>query len=91
MFIVPILAIYILFFSENIIENDVPTNPEYQELLNNIPDYDGENYVIINNYKPFFTEEEKTLSSFEYYSDLDELGRAGVAFAIIRSTPSETN
>ena len=32
---------------------------------------------------PFFIEEEKTLSSFEYYSDLDELGRAGVAFANI--------
>ena len=46
-----------------------------------IPEYTGEPYVCINDNVPFFTEEEKTKDTFESYSELDNLGRCGVAFA----------
>jgi DNA-entry nuclease len=46
-----------------------------------IPEYTDEPYVTINNNQPFFTEEDRTDISFELYSDLDDLGRCGVAFA----------
>lgn len=54
------------------------------DILSTIPDFSGEAYIVINDNIPFFTEEEKEcVSSFEIYSDLDELGRCGVAFANI--------
>ncbi len=46
-----------------------------------IPEFTGEPYSIINDNHPFFLEEDKNTSSFESYSELDELGRCGVAFA----------
>ena len=53
--------------------------------LNQIPDFDGETtFVAINNNVPTFTDEEKAKArsgSFEYYSELDSLGRVGIAHA----------
>ena len=53
--------------------------------LNQIPDFDGETtFVAINNYAPTFSDEDKAKArsgSFEYYSELDSLGRAGIAYA----------
>ena len=48
-----------------------------------IPEYDGvHSYVIVNDNVPFFTDEEKTNTEASIrYSELDELGRAGVAYA----------
>ena len=48
-----------------------------------IPEFSGEPYVVINNNQPDFTNEEKTTESYENYSDLDSLGRCGVAEANI--------
>ena len=53
------------------------------EAQNEIPEYNGEPYVIINNNVPFFTEEEITTDVFEEYSPLDNLGRCGTAYANI--------
>lgn len=49
--------------------------------LNNIPAYNGEIYVILNNNIPDFNQEDFTTKSFEKYSELDSLKRCGVAFA----------
>lgn len=53
--------------------------------LNQIPDFDGvTTFVAINNHIPTFTEEDKAKArsgSFEYYSELDSLGRVGIATA----------
>ena len=46
-----------------------------------IPDYSGSPYVIMNDGKPLFTDDDKSMISFETYSNLDSLGRCGVAFA----------
>ena len=46
-----------------------------------VPEYSGEAYAVINNNIPLFTEEDYTTESFETYSELDSLGRCGVAYA----------
>lgn len=51
--------------------------------INDIPEYSGEPFVTINNNIPYFTEDEITSSSFESYSQLDNLGRCGAAFASV--------
>jgi DNA-entry nuclease len=52
--------------------------------LDNIPAYSNSPYVEINNNKPSFkSSEKKNKKAFEKYSDLDELGRCGVAYANI--------
>lgn len=48
-----------------------------------IPQYDKNPYTIVNNNYPFFSDDEFVIYSFEKYSDLDELGRCGVAYANI--------
>ena len=50
---------------------------------NDIPEYSGTPYVILNNNKPEFTENEITTKAFEKYSELDNLSRCGVAFACL--------
>ena len=51
--------------------------------LDNIPVYSGIPYVVIDDNEPDFTEDELTDQSYESYSDLDELGRCGVATSSI--------
>lgn len=51
--------------------------------MSTIPAYSGENYVVLNDNKPEFTEEDYTSNTFENYSELDSLGRCGVAYANI--------
>ena len=46
-----------------------------------IPIYNGEPYTEIDGNVPSFDESDFSASSFETYSDLDELGRCGPAFA----------
>ena len=49
--------------------------------LDSIPEYSDSPYVIINDNIPSFEEKYFTKKSFEKYSNLDKLGRCGVAFA----------
>ena len=51
--------------------------------LDNIPEYSGEAYVALNGNKPSFKKSQLTTKAFEKYSDLDDLGRCGTAFANI--------
>lgn len=46
-------------------------------------EFSGEPYIELNNNKPDFSDEDKTEDAFENYSDLDKMGRCGVAFANI--------
>lgn len=70
---------------ENNIEENVTLNTEVISSVQNveIPEYNGKDYVEINNNIPFFKEDEYTQKPFENYSQLDELGRCGVAYANI--------
>ncbi len=49
--------------------------------LDNIPDYSNKPYIEINGNNPYFVSDDYTTTSFEEYSELDELGRCGVAYA----------
>lgn len=52
--------------------------------FDSIPEYRGTPYVEVNHDIPFFTDEEKqNRDAFEIYSELDSLGRCGVAYANI--------
>lgn len=51
--------------------------------IDNLPSYDGNDYIIINDNEPIFDEKEKNTNSFSKYSNLDSLDRAGMAFANI--------
>lgn len=51
--------------------------------LSTIPEYSSSPYVELNNNIPYFKEDDYTTKAFEKYSDWDELGRSGIAFANI--------
>lgn len=51
--------------------------------LSSVPDYSGSPYVAVNNNVPYFTQQDYTTESYEYYSPLDSLGRCGVCVASI--------
>ena len=61
------------FMTEPLIENHTYT-------LNDLPKYNGQAYVQINNNKPNFQEEDYNKETFETYSNLDYLNRAGTTF-----------
>ena len=51
--------------------------------LDSVPAYSGQPYVTLNNNVPDFTDADMQTTSYEEYSDLDNLGRCGAANAIV--------
>lgn len=51
--------------------------------IDEIPEYSGQPYVVINHNIPGFTREEITAAAYEAYSRRDILGRCGMAVACI--------
>jgi DNA-entry nuclease len=65
-------------------ENDRPSSTEVGfASVDGIPDYSGEPYVVLNGNQPDFKTEEITATSYEYYSELDYLGRCGYTVACV--------
>ena len=64
-------------YGENLeqINSSSKVNPE------DIPEYSGEPFLPVNENVPEFTDDERTAESYEYYSDLDWLGRCGETIA----------
>lgn len=56
-----------------------------------VPAYAGEPYAVVNGNQPFFTEEDMSPIQEESYAVLDDLGRCGVATALVspRTLPTE--
>lgn len=48
-----------------------------------IPAFSGDPFVIVNDNIPYFTDEEITAEAYEFYGDLDDLGRCTVAMACL--------
>ena len=89
-FLICILAVVafralVLFFEGNLTIDhllvDLGLRPPSAATLADIPEYSGEPYVVLNNNWPDFDVEDLTTEPFEVYSDLDSLGRCGVAYA----------
>lgn len=57
------------------------SNSEIFFNLDEIPEFSDVSYVVLNENRPFFEESAYTLEPFEKYSDLDEWGRCGIAYA----------
>ena len=73
-----LIAFFLFFMVVDLNDLSYSTISNIEEL----EEYDGVNKVIIiNNNVPFFTDEDKVLTSFEQYSELDYLKRCGTAFA----------
>ena len=51
--------------------------------LSQIPNYTGSPYAVLNDNEPEFDDDDFTTEAFEDYSELDDLGRCGVAYANI--------
>ena len=91
--LIGLICILVLIGISSIFGVDILNNRENESFSNEtietnidisgIPEYQDKIYIEINNNKPYFTEEDYTKESFEKYSDLDDLGRCGVAFANI--------
>lgn len=86
--VVTMVALLIVLFTEykeNILRNETLVSNVLQTSfsLEQIPEFSDEPFVVLNNNIPNFEEKDYTLEPFEQYSELDELGRCGVAFANI--------
>ena len=85
--IVIVIAITVLggLFADDKNDGDTPNLNTQQSIanLNEIPEFSGTAYVALNDNQPYFTEDDYTTKSYEYYSPLDELGRCGVVMACI--------
>ena len=51
--------------------------------LSQIPNYTGSPYAVLNDNEPEFDDDDFTTEAFEDYSELEDLGRCGVAYANI--------
>lgn len=51
--------------------------------ISEIPEYNDSPYAVVNDNVPYFTESDLTTTSYEYYSELDSLGRCGVTIACV--------
>lgn len=60
-----------------------PIEEREEITMQTIPEYSGDPFVVLEDNKPAFSEDELTEKSYEYYSELDELGRCGTAMACI--------
>ena len=87
--IIGIIFVIIILFLEQYITDiqekyeDTNKQETISYELSEIPEYVDSPYIIINNNKPYFDEQEYTTKRFENYSKLDTYGRCGVAFANI--------
>ena len=66
-----------------VLAGGILTTPQTPESfpLSDIPDYSGSPYISINGNQPDFSSEEITTEAYEFYSELDVLGRCGEAEA----------
>ena len=63
------------------VENPALTKPALN--LEDIPAYSGVGYIEINNNTPSFTKNQIVTDSYEFYSELDSLGRCSLAVACL--------
>lgn len=83
-FLIFIISTFDKIQTEQVIDNEQSEQSAEKTdgflLIDNIPEYSGNSYVVINDNNPLFSEDDLITTSFEIYSSLDELGRCGVAY-----------
>lgn len=73
------LVVMLIALASKFYFNAVPT----ADSLADVPEFDGKPYVELNDNEPEFDKDNLPKKSFEKYSELDELGRCGEAYANI--------
>lgn len=68
---------------ENIADVDNTEGIADAEDVDSVPEYEGDAYVTLNQNEPEFEQADMTTEAFEEYSELDDLGRCGEAYANI--------
>ena len=84
--LVLVLSIVLCFAGCTANEEESSSLPLYDgiiESVSDIPEFSGEPFVVINGNQPEFTNKDMVTESYEYYSELDSLGRCGVAMACV--------
>ena len=61
----------------------IPASLQTPFSLSDVPEYGGAPYALVNGGQPYFTDNEKVATSYEYYSPLDRYDRCGTAVACI--------
>lgn len=78
-----LLCIVILALAVNYFIGPGAEQPPHAVSLQEIPAFSGEPYVVIGDGQPLFDQEDITAVSYEFYSELDSLGRCGYTMACI--------
>ena len=78
-----LLCIVLLVVLVNYFVGPGAEQPPHAVSLQEIPAFSGEPYVIIGDGQPQFDEADITTASYEFYSELDSLGRCGYTMACI--------
>ena len=78
-----VVLVFALFLGNDLNEKHVNKETTNEEILLLASEYSGNPFVEVNGNVPYFGKEEYTTESFEIYSELDSLGRCGVAYANI--------
>lgn len=60
-----------------------PGAAPHADSVEQVPPYEKYSYAVINNNEPLFNSSEMVVNPFEFYSELDELGRCGYAMACV--------
>lgn len=77
--IILLIIISVYYIYTEVVDPSLSYTPSYN--IEEIPEYAEESYIIINNNEPNFDDLSKKEVSFEVYSELDHIGRAGQAYA----------
>ena len=86
-----VLLIFVSFYQDEITMYINKATGNYVTYgLEEVPTYNGEDYVIIDDNEPDFKDSDYEIPALENYSDLDSLGRVGVATAIVSSKTMPT-
>lgn len=76
-FVVLLIAFYFCkdyLFAEEVV---------YSESVMTVPTFSGDPFIAINENNPEFTEDDYTTESYEYYGELDSLGRCTIVMACV--------
>lgn len=78
-----ILMCFFGYYYQDDIKEFIDDDKVISYTLEDVPSYSGKDYVYLNNNVPNFDLEDINSKSFQFYSNLDSLGRCGYAYANI--------
>ena len=81
--ILALFFVILLTFCSCGVNSATVSSEEQISSVSDIPEFDDKAYITINDNEPEFDEDDLVTESYELYSELDHLGRCGVAIACI--------